>query len=188
MIKKSFVFLTVVIMLSCQQHDAITTELASSTPDLEVRDGRLVFTSVEHYADMLSQLDRLHPNERSAWTAKYKFNSLENFLNGVQNRDLFIEENKMQNMGPSHFLVLNEDRLLQIGKDVIYFDEHTKYFMDIDEYDGLSDKSDILKSERTAEFLGFVAGENDRDRTVIGMLTIKETTELERADSSINSG
>jgi hypothetical protein len=144
--------LVTIIAISCQQEESLSTEAAPN--GVTVRDGRLVFASVQDYADRLTEIEKLSPEDQLAWTRKFKFSPLENRLAKLKSRDKFIAENKMQHLGPAHFFVLNEDRLVQVADDVIYYDEQTKYLMKAKDFDELDDKSDIRKSPTTLEFVG----------------------------------
>jgi hypothetical protein len=146
----SFIFL-VVLLMACQQ-DQVITQIAQ--PDIRVQNGRLVFSSELLYADKLTEIEKMGPAEKAAWVGQYKFSPLSKRLMGIAERQAYLEDHKMANLTPAHFVVLNEDRLIQFGEDVVLFDDHTKYYMNAAEYDQLADKSDIMKSMKTAEFMG----------------------------------
>jgi len=146
MLKKPFLVLIIVVAFSCQQE--ITTDVAPVPAEVSVVDGRLVFASEEVYLAKKKEVEYLKPSQREVWISQYKFKTLHSL--GYEG----IAKIGYDNLSPGHLLLLNADRLMQIGSDVVYFGEATKYLMNVEEYNKLVNKSDIMKSDRTLKFIG----------------------------------
>ncbi|MBT1697643.1 hypothetical protein KK083_12195 [Fulvivirgaceae bacterium PWU4] len=164
MYRKILTLLVLIGLISCQQDELITVDRAPA--DIEVQDGMLVFASEQVYSKTLLAIERMSPVEQKAWTNQFRFTPLSNLLSDVTNPDKLIETQGLSHLTPAHWLVLNNERRVRIGEVVMYFNDKTKYFMDVNEYNKLTDKRDIARSPWTgiilSEVLNNTEGSNER--------------------------
>src|ERR1043165_7402497 len=148
MFKKLSLLCLVLMAMSCGKDENVT---ASKLPaDVSVRDGRLAFTSEEKYVSAVTALELMKPAEQKSWLSGFEFKSLANALSSQPNPDAFKLENGMADLPPVMTTILNSDRLIQFGDDVVYYGDKIKYYMKVDDLNKLSDKMDIMKSDRQA--------------------------------------
>ena len=152
MFKKLSIFLSMIVMLACQHDEQIAAQLQVPGADIEARDGMLYFANEDLYQDKLTELERMSVAEKENWIGQFHFKPLRNITRNLKDVEAYAKDQGLEGLIPAHWLLLNENRTVQLGDDIVYYGDGFKYYMTSNDYKNLPDKRAIVNSERKLQY------------------------------------
>jgi hypothetical protein len=129
---------------------------------IPVNNGILMFADEDAYIQALDQLDKEDLNQSGKWTSIYNIHSLrKSILNGEDLKDEY------SNLPASHQILLNKNGMVQIGNNIVWYTDGTKYYIPAAKFQNiknLEDAKQLAELKRNYHFTP-VGRTNDNART-----------------------
>jgi hypothetical protein len=117
---------------SCKKQSPINETPAPATlsENIKTSNGRLVFKDNDAFYKTMEYLDKSGETARADFQEQYGFTS---FGKAIQNEpdtyDHTPDENTLMNMPPAIQTLLNRDAEVQVGDDIVWYNNGTKYYV-----------------------------------------------------------
>ncbi len=138
--------------------------LPQPAENIKTQNGRLVFENNEAFYKTMEALDKSNDETRLNFEKKHDYTSFRNAMsNAGEDYAFSIAETELMNMPPSIQSVLNSKGEVQVGSDIIWYNNGTKYYVpESDEQQmELIKQNPAIATKKSSYFLKFSKPKND---------------------------